>query len=112
MNRVLFSSQHDNWKTPEALYVSLNDEFKFNFDPCPLAEHVLVDGLSVAWGSSTFCNPPYSQIALWIKKGFDEAALGKNVVFLIPSRTDTKCRKGGLNEHSNTHWMYIHSSRC
>ena len=36
-------------------------------------------------------NPPYGrQIGLWTKKGKQEAALGKTVVMLIPSRTDTK----------------------
>jgi len=90
MNRVLFSSKHDNWSTPKEVYNALHSEFNFNFDPCPLSKEFCVDGLSIAWGSSTFCNPPYSKIAQWIKKGFDEAALGKSVVFLIPSRTDTR----------------------
>ena len=26
----------DNWETPKYLYDELNQEFNFNFDPCPL----------------------------------------------------------------------------
>ena len=26
----------DNWETPKELYDELNDEFDFNFDPCPI----------------------------------------------------------------------------
>ena len=36
-------------------------------------------------------NPPYGRkIGLWIEKGFNEWKKGKIVVFLIPSRTDTR----------------------
>lgn len=48
------------------------------------------DGLYINWGSRTFCNPPYSQIKYWIRKAWEESQLGKTVVLLIPSRTDTR----------------------
>lgn len=35
-------------------------------------------------------NPPYSQIADWIKKAYEESLKGVTVVCLIPSRTDTR----------------------
>ena len=41
-------------------------------------------------GGRTFVNPPYSQIETWIKKGYEESQQDKLVVFLIPSRTDTR----------------------
>ena len=70
-------------------YEELNKEFNFNFDPCPTNPDF--DGLKIEWKSRNFCNPPYgSEIKHWIKKGFEEAQKGKLVVFLIPSRTDTK----------------------
>jgi len=87
---IHLSSQTDNWGTPAAFYEELNKEFNFNFDPCPLNENPLVDGLSIEWGSRTFCNPPYSDLAKWIKKAYEESQKGKLVVMLIPSRTDTK----------------------
>lgn len=36
MNRSLFSAATDRWATPKAVYDALNEEFKFDFDPCPL----------------------------------------------------------------------------
>lgn len=87
MNRVHFSSLHDEWKTPQSIYAKLNEEFKFNDDPCPLGGK---DGLERAWGSSTFVNPPYSTIAVWVAKAWKEHLGGACVVMLIPSRTDTR----------------------
>ena len=84
-----FSSQRLNWKTPKAVYQVLDAEFRFDWDPCP--PDPIFDGLSVEWGQSNFCNPPYGrEIPKWIKKGYEESLLGRTVVFLIPSRTDTR----------------------
>lgn len=88
-NKVHFSSVNMKWQTPDDTYGELNKEFNFDFDPCPVNPQF--DGLSVSWGRSNFVNPPYGNaLGLWIKKGFEEAQKGKTVVFLIPSRTDTK----------------------
>jgi len=86
-NKVMFSSVHDNWSTPKEVYDSLYSEFRFTDDPCPLQGS---GGLTRAWGRSVFVNPPYSNIKEWIKKGYEESQEGKLVVFLIPSRTDTR----------------------
>ena len=88
-NNVHFMSLRSDWKTPIKLYGKLDKEFDFNFDPCP--PKPMFDGLSINWGNRNFVNPPYGrQITAWIKKGFEESQIGKLVVFLIPSRTDTK----------------------
>ena len=88
-NNVHFMSLRSDWKTPIKLYEELDKEFDFNFDPCP--SKPIFDGLSINWGNKNFVNPPYGrQITTWIKKGFEESQTGKLVVFLIPSRTDTK----------------------
>ena len=82
----------DNWATPPAFYAELNKEFNFDFDPCPLNHDVtLWDGLEVEWGSSTFCNPPYSRVLkqLFVKKAVAEAKKGKTVVLLLPVSTST-----------------------
>lgn len=108
-NSIHFSSANDSWSTPIELYRALDEEFKFNFDPCPLdldpnkngtqldflidenLSNEKIDGLDAQWGTSTFCNPPYSQLYDWLKKGFNEWNGGdKTIVFLIPSRTDTR----------------------
>lgn len=87
MHKVLFSAASDEYETPKLVYQTLNDEFHFTDDPCPLGG---VGGLEREWGSSTFVNPPYSKIKFWVKKAFEEHCKGKLVVMLIPSRTDTK----------------------
>ena len=86
---VHFSSQRLDWKTPIALYNQLNEEFHFTFDPCP--PNPEFDGLSIEWGEVNYCNPPYGrELPKWIRKGYEEWQKGKTVVFLIPSRTDTR----------------------
>lgn len=88
--RVLFSSISNHWATPEGIYSVLNDEFCFTFDPCPLMAEE--SGLLVEWPGRVFCNPPYSKISEFMRKGLFSLAQGKCelVVFLVPSRTDTK----------------------
>lgn len=77
-----------DWKTPKAFYEKLNEEFHFDFDPCP--PNPTFDGLAIDWGGRSFVNPPYGrELKKWIRKGFEEWKKGKLVVFLIPSRTDT-----------------------
>jgi len=94
-NKVHFSSLRLDWKTPKAVYQVLDAEFRFNYDPCPFGadrDPYFKDGLSdKEWGGISFVNPPYGrELPKWIKKGFEEWKKGKTVVFLIPSRTDTR----------------------
>ena len=85
----IFSSLRLDWQTPKEVYDLLNKEFNFNFDPCP--KNPKFDGLKIEWKERNFVNPPYgNQIIKWIEKGYEESRKGKLVVFLIPSRTDTK----------------------
>jgi len=83
-------SKTDKWGTPRELYDNLNAEFRFNFDPCPITwKEGDADGLTIDWGSSTFCNPPYSNVSKWIEKAHSEWRKGKTVVMLINAITDT-----------------------
>lgn len=79
----------DHWVTPDWLYKKLDNEFHFDFDPCPL--YADFDGLSVEWGNSNFINPPYNRIdkPKFIQKAYDEWKKGKTCVLLIPSATST-----------------------
>lgn len=89
MKKGLFTSLRGNWKTPKVVYQVLDSEFGFDYDPCPTNPQS--DGLISEWGSTNYVNPPYGkQISKWIEKGFNEHKKGKVVVFLIPSRTDTR----------------------
>jgi len=88
-NKHLFSSKRLDWKTPKGLLNDLEAEFGKLFDPCPPEPDF--DGLKIDWKEKNFVNPPYGrEIGKWIKKGYEESKKGKLVVFLIPSRTDTK----------------------
>ena len=96
MNEILFSSDSDEWSTPQWLYDMLNEEFHFTLDPCATEQNKKCekffaqeqDGLAQDWsGEVVFCNPPYSKIRDWVEKGFASKAVS---VFLIPARTDTK----------------------
>lgn len=91
VNKGLFTSLTPNWATPKSLYDTLNAEFNFNDDPCPLYGELNSDGLAREWGIRVFVNPPYGrEITKWIQRAYEEGELGKTVVCLIPSRTDTK----------------------
>jgi hypothetical protein len=98
--KIHFSSTNPLWRTPNYLYQELDEEFNFDYDPCP--EDPQLDGLTTEWGKRNFVNPPYGHsIIKWIKKGYEESQKDKLVVFLIPSRTDTKwfheiCTKGEI----------------
>lgn len=39
MDRVLFSSNSDEWSTPQNLFDSLDAEFGFDLDPCATDEN-------------------------------------------------------------------------
>jgi site-specific DNA-methyltransferase (adenine-specific) len=89
-NALMFSKKSDNWATPKDFYNKLNEEFNFNFDPCPLNSDF--NGLTINWKGNVFINPPYSNIRAFLEKGIEEVNNGNSnvCVFLIPSRTDTK----------------------
>lgn len=78
-------------QTPVELYEALNEEFNFDFDPCPLDPLPKWDGLKIDWKKSNFVNPPYDNIAPWIEKAVKEAKTsGNKSALLIPFRANTK----------------------
>lgn len=100
MNKILFSSQSNEWATPPELFSKLDAEFGFTLDPCATDDNHKCpkyytqedDGLRQNWGGErVFCNPPYGRaIGEWVRKCSDEAKKpGTLVVLLIPARTDT-----------------------
>jgi phage N-6-adenine-methyltransferase len=99
-NSAVFMHGSDEWSTPQDFYDRLNAEFHFTLDPCATKETAKCpkfytaeqDGLKQDWsGETVFCNPPYSHIAEWTKKCWQEGTKpDTTVVMLIPSRTDTR----------------------
>lgn len=80
----------DDWATPDYFYSELNNEFKFDFDPCPLFS--TFNGLHIEWGKRNYINPPYSAKLkeLFVKKAVEESKKGKLCVCLLPVSTSTK----------------------
>lgn len=101
MNPVMFSSESNEWTTPQEFFDKLNEEFNFNLDPCSTDENHKCDryftkkqdGLKQDWGGQrVFVNPPYgTEISKWVEKSYREGIKDNTlVVMLIPARTDTK----------------------
>ncbi len=83
----------DDWATPKDFYDKLNEEFHFDFDPCPFqCDTEVFNGLETKWGKSNFINPPYSRTLkeAFIKKAIEHAKDGNACVMLLPVSTSTK----------------------
>lgn len=85
----------DNWATPKNFYEKLNNEFNFDFDPCPLELDKITpekDGLLIEWGNRNYINPPYSRNLkeAFVIKAINESKKGKLCVMLLPVSTSTK----------------------
>lgn len=91
-NRNLKHSDH--WETPKSLYDELNNEFGFDFDPCPIMQEVTAetDGLTIEWGWVNFINPPYSRKLkeAFVLRAIDYSKQGRTCVMLLPVSTSTK----------------------
>jgi len=86
--------QSDNWATPPDFYRSLDEEFHFDFDPCPLSLQSITpenDGLLISWGKRNFINPPYSRKLreAFVKRAILKASEGAICVCLLPVSTST-----------------------
>lgn len=106
MSSAPFTSNKDDWSTPQDFYDMLNLDWRFNLDPCASHDNhkcskyftIEDDGLKQSWiGYRVFMNPPYSQTAKWIEKAYNERQLAYKskkpetvIACLIASRTDTK----------------------
>src|SRR5687768_10858356 len=81
------------WLTPPDLYRELNEQFSFNFDPCPYPLPLGFDGLTCEWGLSNYVNPPFGSIihqgrkkgpTAWVRKAIEQQRQGKRVVLVYP----------------------------
>lgn len=98
---------NDNYSTPEKIYASLNAEFNFDYDPCPLNPAVGLrdrDGLG-SWGKRNFVNPPYSEKAIWVKKAISEQKKGKLSVLLLPVDTSTNLFHDFILPNAEIRWV-------
>lgn len=101
LNQGLFSSEKQDWCTPQHFFNELDAEFHFVLDAAATHQNSKCkryftpkeNGLIQSWdvGGAVYCNPPYGkEIGLWVKKAYEESQKGITIVMLIPARTDTK----------------------
>lgn len=99
-NDLMFSSESEEWATPQELFDKLNAEFNFSLDVCATAENRKCNAffskdqnaLTKEWAGVCWMNPPYGRkIGEWVKKAFNTSvAGGGTIVCLLPARTDTR----------------------
>ena len=105
---IAASSVHDSWETPPELLLKIYPivNGSFDLDPCSNAvgisanvkakTHYIreMDGLSLPWNGTVFCNPPYQRgiTELWIKKCHTEHKAGRAslIIALLAARPETK----------------------
>lgn len=100
INKGLFTSNKDDWQTPQWLFDKLHEHFKFDLDVCAndlnaktKKYYTSYDScLDKDWEICNFMNPPYGrEIGKFIEKAYTEWALNDcTTVALLPARTDTK----------------------
>lgn len=96
---VHFSSETDDWATPQAFFDKYHLQYDFDLDVCATMQNAKctryfdkeVNGLAQPWAPSRcWMNPPYGRgIGAWMKKAYQESLRGALVVCLVPARTDT-----------------------
>ncbi len=96
---ILFSSDKQDWSTPQALFDEVNKEFAFTLDAAAdetnaKCESFLTekdDALVCDWPGVVWLNPPYGRgVGRWVEKAYEQSKMGSTVVCLIFCRTDTK----------------------
>lgn len=94
----LFSSNSEEWETPQNLFDELNDEFNFDLDIAASEKNHKCKRYFTKensafehrneWKGNIWCNPPYGRtIQKWIEACSEYNGLS---VMLLPARTDTK----------------------
>ena len=83
MNKILFSSNKEDWETPQELFNELNKEFNFTVDvsssddnhKCNKYYTEKENGLIQNWDNEIiWCNPPYGRkIGDWVKKASESS---------------------------------------
>ena len=98
--RMLFTSDSDEWATPDELVQWLNQSFQFTLDvaashdnhKCERYFTIEDEGLAQSWeGERVWMNPPYSNVTAWMERAYRASREERaTVVALVAARTDTR----------------------
>jgi len=94
------NKEFDLWETPHEVYHELCRKFKVN----PLLDVACIkkngkcvegyyfdermDGLSLPWTKTVWCNPPHSNTEIWVRKAFAEWKKNNiTIMMLLPTNT-------------------------
>jgi hypothetical protein len=80
------------WLAPPDIYAKLDEEFPFDFDPCPYPLPEGFNGLDMEWGQSSYVNPPFRLRdsvdgrgpTAFARKAIEGNKKGETVVLMIP----------------------------
>ncbi len=83
-------NKKEYWITPPELYEKLDQEFHFDFDPCPYPFNG-IDGTEIEWGNAVYLNPPFRKSdgkfdkgpTAFIRKAIEENKKGKTIAITI-----------------------------
>ena len=78
------------WLIPPEIYNPLDQEFSFDFDPCPYP--FVKDGIESEWGYVNWINPPFrakdaingNGPTAFVRKAIEEQKKGKTSVLILP----------------------------
>lgn len=123
--------RNDCWGTPQPLFDWFDEWFEFDIDvcaseanhKCPVYFTEEMDGLAQDWTGSCFNNPPYSNVAAWMDKAWNESRKTAQVVCLVPSSTETEWHRtavrralgpdgstvhvGSVTDHRGKEWLVL-----
>lgn len=99
-NDLMFSSDKQDWQTPEIVLDLVREVGLISLDPCTSLDNPVnaahfytekEDGLIQPWDTDgvIFVNPPYSDIPKWAEKCAKEG-INNEIIALVPARTDTR----------------------
>ncbi|EJG2186266.1 phage N-6-adenine-methyltransferase [Citrobacter freundii] len=113
------ADQRDLWRTPPALFASLNAEFCFQLDAAAAPHNALCrkfitaeqNTLETPWADYlnvpgyVWLNPPYSDITPFVKKAASESANQIGTVMLVPADTSVGWFKEAIQTASEVRFI-------
>ena len=84
------------WLTPPELYSKLDQEFNFDFDPCPNPLPIGFDGLKIEWKNMNYVNPIFRKKdslsgkdgpTSFARKAIQEQQKGKSSFLTLPTQS-------------------------